>query len=216
MPEILHKLSWTHIKSYIDSKLVAHKLGIVRNAKYFVRCGVHLGKGSNIQGDVKLQLRQGGYMSIGYNFTCQSGLMTNPLGANLNSFFRVGEHGVLNIGDHVGMSSSSIWCNQSITIGNNVKIGAGCIICDTDCHSLDPLLRLDPKTDACNAKCAPIEIKDSSFIGARSIICKGVTVGANSIVGIGSVVTKSIPDNEIWAGNLAKFIRKIETSEQEN
>lgn len=52
-------------------------------------------------------------------------------------------------------------------------------------------------------------IEDNVFIGARCIILKGVTIGENSIVGAGSVVTKSIPANEIWAGNPAKFIRKI-------
>lgn len=56
---------------------------------------------------------------------------------------------------------------------------------------------------------APVIIEDNAFIGARSIILKGVTIGANSIIGAGSVVTKSIPANEIWAGNPAKFIRKI-------
>ena len=47
------------------------------------------------------------------------------------------------------------------------------------------------------------------FIGANSIILKGVTIGERSIIGAGSVVTKNIPDDEIWAGNPAKFIRKI-------
>ncbi|WP_212635306.1 acyltransferase [Pseudozobellia thermophila] len=52
-------------------------------------------------------------------------------------------------------------------------------------------------------------IKDRAFIGAYSIILKGVTIGENAIVGAGSVVTKSVPDNQIWAGNPAKFIRSI-------
>lgn len=50
------------------------------------------------------------------------------------------------------------------------------------------------------------------IIGACSIVLKGVTIGKNSVVGAGSVVTKSIPDNEVWAGNPAKFIRKVDAS----
>lgn len=65
------------------------------------------------------------------------------------------------------------------------------------------------KDDLKHRKCAPVVIGDNVFIGAKCIILKGVTIGENSIVGAGSVVTKSIPANEIWAGNPAKFIRKI-------
>ena len=59
-------------------------------------------------------------------------------------------------------------------------------------------------------KVAPVIIKDNAFIGAGSIILKGTIIGMNSIVAAGSVVTKSIPDNEIWGGNPAKFIKKVE------
>lgn len=51
-------------------------------------------------------------------------------------------------------------------------------------------------------------INDNVFIGARCIILKGVTIGSKSIIGAGSVVTKNIPEGEIWAGNPAKFIKK--------
>ena len=53
-------------------------------------------------------------------------------------------------------------------------------------------------------------IEDNVFIGAHSTILKGVTIGQNSIIGACSVVTKNIPPNEIWAGNPAKFIKKLE------
>jgi len=54
---------------------------------------------------------------------------------------------------------------------------------------------------------APIIIRDYVFIGGSSIILKGVTIGKNSIVAAGSMVTKSIPDNEIWGGNPAKYLK---------
>ena len=61
----------------------------------------------------------------------------------------------------------------------------------------------------------PVVIRDGAFIGAHSIILKGVTVGEKSVVGAGSVVTRSIPDGEIWAGNPARFIRKLDTRASE-
>ncbi|MNL65825.1 2,3,4,5-tetrahydropyridine-2,6-dicarboxylate N-acetyltransferase [compost metagenome] len=56
----------------------------------------------------------------------------------------------------------------------------------------------------------PIIIEQDVFIGANSIILKGVTIGARSIIGAGSIVTKNVPADEIWGGNPAKFIRKTE------
>lgn len=53
------------------------------------------------------------------------------------------------------------------------------------------------------------KICDDVFIGCRSIILKGVTIGARSIIAAGSVVTKDVPADEIWGGNPAQFIKKI-------
>lgn len=64
---------------------------------------------------------------------------------------------------------------------------------------------LSPKPDN---KDIAVHIKEYAFIGAHVIICKPVTIGRGAIVGAGSVITKDIPDNEIWAGNPARLIRK--------
>lgn len=58
-------------------------------------------------------------------------------------------------------------------------------------------------------KHASIKIEDDAFIGARSIITKGVTIGARSVVAAGSVVVCDIPSDEIWGGNPAKFIKRL-------
>ncbi len=199
---------FTKIRNFIRGRRIRYHLNLSSNARHFREKGVVIGRNPNIQGIVGLDIL-GGKFVIGDDFTCQSGLMTNPLGSNINSYFRIGSSGSLLIGNNVGLSSTSVWCNHSVTIEDNVKIGARCLICDTDCHSMDPLLRSNPKTDACNAKDAPIMIKQNAFIGACSIIFKGVTIGKNSVVGIGSVVTQSIPDNQVWAGNPAKFIKNL-------
>ena len=63
--------------------------------------------------------------------------------------------------------------------------------------------------DILTAKTAPIVIEDDVLIGTRCIVLKGVTIGARSIIGSGSVVTKSIPADCIAAGNPCKVIRFI-------
>lgn len=54
-----------------------------------------------------------------------------------------------------------------------------------------------------------IEIGNGCFIGANTVICSSVKIGENSIVGAGSIVTKDIPANQIWAGNPAKYIKDV-------
>ena len=84
----------------------------------------------------------------------------------------------------------------------------------SDFHSLDPIIRAGSE-DQANKKCArPVVLCDNVFIGAHSIILKGVTIGENSIVAAGSVVTKSIPANPIWGGNPAKKIKDRFDSEE--
>lgn len=53
-------------------------------------------------------------------------------------------------------------------------------------------------------------LKRGCSIGANSSILCGVTIGENAMIGAGSVVTKDVPDGELWFGNPAKFVRNIE------
>lgn len=120
----------------------------------------------------------------------------------------VREGATLTIGDNSGMNGAMIYCAQCISIGNYVNIGGGTRISDTNHHNLEWQKRRDPKFNLI-AKTAPIVIEDDVFIGANCYIGKGITIGARSIIAAGSVVVKSIPSDEIWGGNPAKFIKKI-------
>lgn len=117
-------------------------------------------------------------------------------------------HATLTIGDNSGMNGAMVYCCEKVVIGNNVKIGGGTRISDSNHHSLDYKIRRTSE-DSKQAKSAPIIIGDDVFIGANCYIGKGVTIGDRSIVAAGSVVVKSIPADEIWGGNPAKFIKKL-------
>jgi len=122
----------------------------------------------------------------------------------------VGSKAKLSIGDYSGISNTLIYCKNSITIGDHVNIGGGCMIMDSNFHSTDWRDRADRSQDVKNARTAPIVIGDYAFIGARSIICKGVTIGEKSMIAAGSVVVKDIPANCIAGGNPCKVIKMLE------
>lgn len=114
----------------------------------------------------------------------------------------------LTIGHDTGFNGVLIYSQDSISIGNYVKVGGGTRIFDTDHHPLDWLERRRLDNDSL-AKHAPIVIEDDVFIGAGCYIMKGVTIGARSVVAAGSVVTKSIPSDCIAGGNPCKVIKYI-------
>ncbi|MDB5157650.1 MAG: transferase hexapeptide repeat containing protein [Mucilaginibacter sp.] len=134
-------------------------------------------------------------------------LSGNPIGRSHKCVFVIGPKGVLTIGDNVGISFTAINCQKHILIKDNVVIGGGCCIYDSDFHPLDVGKRNSKDQDS--IKIAEVIIEENVFIGANSTILKGVTIGMNSIIGACSVITKNIPTGEIWAGNPAVFIRKI-------
>lgn len=167
--------------------------------------GAVLGKNIQIPGKVHWLIR-GGKVRIGDNLYFSSGDAVNPIGSNLQGAIYVESGASLKIGNNVGMSSTRMWIHDSVTIGDNVKIGACVLITDTDAHPLDYLAR---RTSIEGTKSAPIVIEDDVWVGAHSIILKGVTIGARSIIGAGSVVTKSIPADCVAAGNPCRVIKNL-------
>lgn len=116
---------------------------------------------------------------------------------------------VLTVGSNSGMNGVMLYCSKEVRIGSHVKIGGGTKISDSNHHSLDYLTRRNAASDSQEAESSPIHIGNDVFIGAGCYIGKGVTIGNRSIVAAGSVVVKSIPADEIWGGNPARFIKKI-------
>lgn len=116
-----------------------------------------------------VMVARGGTFSIGKNFAMNNGIKGNPIGCYERCTFFVDRGAVLTIGGNVGMSQAALICHKSITIGNNVKIGGGVCIYDTDFHSLDPVIRRSSE-DLKNRAEKPVVIGNDVFIGAKSII----------------------------------------------
>jgi acetyltransferase-like isoleucine patch superfamily enzyme len=155
----------------------------------------------------RMIIRNNGKCIIGRNVTFNNSITSNFVGLFKPCSINVEKEGSLIIGDNSGFSGISIYCSDKIIIGQYVNIGGNVCIWDTDFH---PLGFKDRRiNDKLKIKSLPISIGDDVFIGANSIILKGVNIGDRSIIGAGSVVSKNIPSDEIWAGNPAKFIRKI-------
>lgn len=153
-----------------------------------------------------LSKTKNGELIIGNNFKCNNKIKSNSIGLIQPCIFNISApNSKIIIGDNVGISGSTICATTSVTIGNNVLIGSGCLISDTDSHPIDWEDRLYDRNE--KTRKAPIVIKDNAFIGARSIILKGVTIGEGAVIGAGSVVSKDVPPYSIVCGNPARVVK---------
>lgn len=127
-----------------------------------------------------------------------------------NAFIRIGNNVSINYGTALSVSAG-------ITINDNVLISYGCLFLDNNGHSVDacirrkdlPTLLADRDKDWEVVERKPIVISEDVWIGARSIILKGVTIGRGSIVATGSVVTKDVPPWVAVGGNPACIIKEL-------
>lgn len=103
--------------------------------------------------------------------------------------------------------------NNRIDIGNNVLIASNVQIY-TATHSTDVNERMVQELaegqEICRTYALPVKIEDGVWIGGGAIILPGVTIGLNSVIGAGSVVTHSIPDNCVAVGNPCRVIKKLQ------
>ena len=180
--------------------------GVINKIKMHLRGFTY---GQNVKTYGSVFIRGTGNISIGNDVTITSCRETNPIGGDTKTILFAKDNGEIRIGNHVGISNTAIVSLTSVVIEDDVLVGGNCKIYDHDFHSLDYEIRVQPGNQGVVPK--PVLIKKGAFIGAHSIILKGVTIGKKSIIGAGSVVTRSVPDGEIWAGNPARFIRKIGT-----
>ena len=108
---------------------------------------------------------------------------------------------VLEIGDFTTIGDrTEIHVAEKVTIGKRCRISWDCVIMDRNYHGIGNKSEI----------VKPVIIEDDVWIGCRSIILPGVTIGKKSVVAAGAVVTKDVPSHNIIAGNPAKFLRRID------
>lgn len=154
-----------------------------------------------------IYIRNHGYMSIGENMKINSSLSANPVGGPGRCVFIAYPNAELIFGNNCAVSNSVFIATKRIIVGDNVMIGTQCKILDSDFHPIDSFQRKNKIKEEISAE--SIEIGDDVFVGMNSIILKGVTIGEGCVIGAGSVVSKSTGPGEIWAGNPARFIRRV-------
>lgn len=120
------------------------------------------------------------------------------------------------IGDNCNINFN-VFIENDVVIGNNVTVKCGVQLWDGirvgDNVFIGPNVSFTndkyPRSKVYPDKFQNTIINNGASIGAGSVILGGVSIGKNSMIGAGSVVTHNVPDNELWYGNPARFIRKV-------
>lgn len=109
----------------------------------------------------------------------------------------------------------------NISFGKNISINCGVMFTDLGGIVIDDEVAIGPRVSLITVNhlqdpkkrhfldLAPVHLKQNCWIGANAVILPGVTVGKNSIVAAGAIVTKDVPDNTIVAGVPAKILKRI-------
>ena len=163
-----------------------------------------IGHGSRISGRVERRV-PGGQVRVGADSVVAGILVTET------------EVSRLTIGDNVFIGADTlIDCVREVTVEDDVLISYQVIIMDSDNHSLRASERVEDlrrwregRYDWTRVACRPVRIRAKAWIGARSIIAKGVEVGEGAVVAAGAVVTRDVEPFTVVAGNPARVVREF-------
>lgn len=129
-------------------------------------------------------------------------------GINVEHGAYFGDGSRVRIGDRSGIGVNCR-LHGPVVIGRNVMMGPDVVVLAVNHRFADPVPMIDQGYDLPR----PVTIEDDVWIGTRSIILPGVTIGSGAIIGAGAVVTKSVPPNSVVGGNPARLIRFREAHE---
>ena len=158
--------------------------------------GAELGRNVRCNGFPHIKIRQGGRLVIGDDVMINAVPWANAHVVSGSTNLFVAANAELTIGQRSGLSGCRVVAMERITIGEGCMIGGGCLICDSDMHEV-PLGSDSP------TRKKPIQIGNQVFLGANSMILKGVSLGDRCVVGAGAVVAKSFVVDTLIAGDPA-------------
>ena len=157
----------------------------------------------------KLVSKKPGAVVFGKHVSCYAGCS-----------FAIGENGKCTVGDFTLLNGALVMAEERIDIGSYCLVSWNVGIADSDFHPLEPAQRLidaqalapyfKDRPPRPQLKTAPVKIGNNVWIGMGAVILKGVTIGDNSVVAAGAIVTRSVPANTIVAGNPAAAVKKFE------
>ncbi len=157
-------------------------------------------KNSNFFGQTYIYKAKNSNIKLSSNLTFRSYPNSNLIGINRNCSLSTLKNGAtIEIGNGCGFSGTVIGAFTSIILKENVRCGANTLITDSDWHLDDPRAGVSK----------PVLINKNVWLGVNVTVLKGVTIGENSVIGAGSVVTKDIPSNVIAGGNPCIVIKEI-------
>lgn len=194
-----------HIMETLRIYLLKKYYTLYNILKYCLYPNIIIGKNNSFFGVCKFRNKPGSKIIVGNNCTFLSKATSNLIGINRPCIIttQLSDAEII-IGNNCGFSGTVIGAFCRIELKDNVRCGANTLITDSDWHLDDPRA----------GKPAPILIEENVWLGEGAKILKGVIIGKNSVIGAGSVVTKSIPANVIAAGNPCKIIKKIDSHEE--
>jgi len=163
-------------------------------ARWYFRSAEHLGERVRVFGDPKIVNR--GTLRIGNRVRMCAEPIRSELGVGPGARLEIGDHTFINYGTSIGAT-------LEVKIGAHCNIGSHVIIMDNDFHRLEPERR-DEMPDA-----APVVLEENVWLGVRTVVLRGVTIGAGSVIAAGSVVAKDVPPRTLAGGVPAKVIRAL-------
>lgn len=178
-------------------------------AKVLLRLyGIKYGTGLVVNSFPICRRASGARIQLGCNVTINNKINENLAGIAHRTVLAAVEEGAeLVIGNEVGISGAVLFCTCSVIIEDHVNIGVGVKIYDTDFHPIDAMARR--VHDVSQIKTAPVRICRDVWLGAESMVLKGVTIGARSIVAARAVVVKDVPEDCVVAGIPAQIVARL-------